>query len=226
MKPCCPPGQGCNAPAGREEPCFLQRCRKSESAEADRAVGLWESFVAARRGRRSPRRRRFLRRAYARARDPRLPGAHDFLEPASASFGSRRVTWCGGALPQACGEFRGGSYQLGRRLRPAEEVGLDLPHPPAAELDVAAAVTLVAPPSSVRKRSRKCSPRSIASSSRGLRWRRSRCRDQANQPSPSRHVVATRRCVWQAGPAARAKIRIGPSNARRQASAQAPTQPS
>ena len=156
----------------------------------------------------------------------RLPGAHDFLEPASASFGSRRVTWCGGALPQACGEFRGGSYQLGRRLRPAEEVGLDLPHPPAAELDVAAAVTLVAPPSPVRKRSRKCSPRSIASSSRGLRWRRSRCRDQANQPSPSRHVVATRRCVWQAGPAARAKIRIGPSNARRQASAQAPTQPS
>src|SRR5436190_1943574 len=47
MKPCCPPGQGCNAPAGREEPCFLQRCRNRDSAEADRAVGLWESFPAA-----------------------------------------------------------------------------------------------------------------------------------------------------------------------------------
>lgn len=73
MKSCCPPGQGCNAPAGHEEPCLLLRVRRSHSPQADRAVALWESFMNARRDHRSRRQRRFLRRAYARARDQALP---------------------------------------------------------------------------------------------------------------------------------------------------------
>ena len=79
MKACCPPGQGCNAPAGSEEPCFLVKCRRSESPQASRAVELWDSFTKARLERLSLGQRRFLRRAYARARDravprrPRLP---------------------------------------------------------------------------------------------------------------------------------------------------------
>jgi hypothetical protein len=73
MKPCCPPGQGCNAPAGREEPCLLQRVERSDSPEASRAVALWERFVWAQRSHRSRRERRFLRRAYERARDNAVP---------------------------------------------------------------------------------------------------------------------------------------------------------
>ena len=73
MKACCPPGQGCNAPPGREERCFLRECRRSDSPQADRAVDLWHSFVEARREHRSRRERRFLRRAYARARDRAVP---------------------------------------------------------------------------------------------------------------------------------------------------------
>ena len=73
MKSCCPPGQGCNAPAGHEEPCLLQKVRRSDSPQADRALVLWESFMQARRQHRSRRHRRFLRRAYARARDQALP---------------------------------------------------------------------------------------------------------------------------------------------------------
>ena len=68
MKPCCPPGQGCNAPAGREEGCFLQKCRHAASPQADRAVELWVSFITAQREHQARRHRRFLRRAYARAR--------------------------------------------------------------------------------------------------------------------------------------------------------------
>ena len=73
MKPCCPPGQGCNAPAGREEPCFLLKCEQTESPQADRAVRLWRSFMWARRQHRPRTERRFLRRAYARARDNAVP---------------------------------------------------------------------------------------------------------------------------------------------------------
>jgi hypothetical protein len=73
MKACCPPGQGCNAPAGREEPCFLQKCRRSDSPQADRAAALWDSFIEARLEHRSAEQRRFLRRAYARARDRAVP---------------------------------------------------------------------------------------------------------------------------------------------------------
>ena len=73
MKPCCPPGQGCNAPAGQEEPCLLLRCERSDSHEASRAVRLWMRFSSARRSHRPRRERRFLRRAYARARDNAVP---------------------------------------------------------------------------------------------------------------------------------------------------------
>jgi hypothetical protein len=73
MNACCPPGQGCNAPAGREEPCFLQQCRRADSPQADRALELWDSFIRAREEHWSRRQRRFLRRAYARARDRAVP---------------------------------------------------------------------------------------------------------------------------------------------------------
>ena len=73
MKPCCPPGQGCNAPPGREEPCFLLKCETAHTPQADQAVELWRSFTSARRHHRPGRERRFLRRAYARARDRAVP---------------------------------------------------------------------------------------------------------------------------------------------------------
>jgi hypothetical protein len=73
VKPCCPPGQGCNAPAAQYEECFLRRCRGSGSSSADRAVALWQRFVAAQAAHRPGRERRFLRRAYARARDDAVP---------------------------------------------------------------------------------------------------------------------------------------------------------
>jgi hypothetical protein len=73
MKPCCPPGQGCNAPDGREEACLLQKCRRAETPQAHRAVELWDSFSEARREHWPRRQRRFLRRAYARARDRAVP---------------------------------------------------------------------------------------------------------------------------------------------------------
>jgi hypothetical protein len=73
MKACCPPGQGCNAPPGREEPCFLLKCEHTETDQADQAVRLWGSFMSARRHHRPRGERRFLRRAYARARDRAVP---------------------------------------------------------------------------------------------------------------------------------------------------------
>lgn len=73
VRPCCPPGQGCNAPAGQYEECFLRRCRGSDSSNAERAVALWQHFLAAKAAHRPGRERRFLRRAYARARDDAVP---------------------------------------------------------------------------------------------------------------------------------------------------------
>jgi hypothetical protein len=51
----------------------LRRVRRSDSADADRAVALWDRFMRAQRSRGSRKERRFLRRAYARARDNALP---------------------------------------------------------------------------------------------------------------------------------------------------------
>jgi hypothetical protein len=48
---------------------MLWRCRRSERTEAARALKLWERFAEARKRRRPPAERRFLRRAYERARD-------------------------------------------------------------------------------------------------------------------------------------------------------------
>jgi len=73
VKACCPPGEGCNGPPGHEETCALWRCRRSDEPEAVRALTLWERFVAARDEHRSRAQRRFLRRAYIRARDQAVP---------------------------------------------------------------------------------------------------------------------------------------------------------
>lgn len=48
---------------------MLWVCRRSERSEAARALKLWERFSEAHLGRRPPAERRFLRRAYERARD-------------------------------------------------------------------------------------------------------------------------------------------------------------
>jgi hypothetical protein len=73
MKACCPQGQGCNAPAGREEPCLLRQVRLTDSPDANRALALWDRFRRAQRSHGSSKERRFLRRAYARARDNAVP---------------------------------------------------------------------------------------------------------------------------------------------------------
>ena len=68
MRRCCPPGEGCNASAS-DELCALRVLRDDPRPEARRALRLWEQYergAAARSG------QRFLRRAYARARDGAL----------------------------------------------------------------------------------------------------------------------------------------------------------
>jgi len=49
------------------------KCRRSDSAQSDRAVELWDAFIEARRDQRPRRHRRVVRRAYARARDRAVP---------------------------------------------------------------------------------------------------------------------------------------------------------
>jgi hypothetical protein len=69
MRPCCPPGEGCNSRSGME-PCALSELRHDARPEAEQALGLWERYTRAAGSSRSNR--RFLRRAYARARDRAL----------------------------------------------------------------------------------------------------------------------------------------------------------
>ena len=70
MAECCPPGHGCNAPAGGE-PCAVTLCRAAETEEQDAAVALdrWDALEAAPEG---DGERRFRRRAFERARDQAL----------------------------------------------------------------------------------------------------------------------------------------------------------
>ncbi|MDQ4048674.1 MAG: hypothetical protein M3131_04720 [Actinomycetota bacterium] len=51
---------------------MLWRCRQSPRPEAVRALRLWERFTASRREHSPRAERRFLRRAYQRARDQAL----------------------------------------------------------------------------------------------------------------------------------------------------------
>jgi hypothetical protein len=51
----------------------LRRVQQADSPDANRAVALWDRFRHAQRAHGSSRERRFLRRAYARARDDALP---------------------------------------------------------------------------------------------------------------------------------------------------------
>lgn len=85
MRACCPPGEGCNSRDGME-PCVLTELRRDHRPEAERALGLWERYVRAAKSS-SRRDRRFLRRAYARARDRALglwtPWRGSGLGPAS-----------------------------------------------------------------------------------------------------------------------------------------------
>lgn len=68
MPRCCPPGEGCNA-RHADEPCALTELRRSEDPSAQRALALWDRYEHSHA---RPRGRRFLRRAYERARDGAL----------------------------------------------------------------------------------------------------------------------------------------------------------
>ncbi len=73
MRPCCPPGHGCNADGGNET-CALELCRAAADEQKDAALALrrWSSMVAARERGRGEREFRFRRRAFERARDRAL----------------------------------------------------------------------------------------------------------------------------------------------------------
>ena len=73
MRPCCPPGRGCNA-EGDAETCALELCRAAASDQKDAAVAMkrWSSLVAARERGRGEGEFRFRRRAFERARDRAL----------------------------------------------------------------------------------------------------------------------------------------------------------
>jgi hypothetical protein len=70
MRACCPPGEGCNAP-GAKQRCALTALRRTADPEAKQALRLWHYYQDA-AGPGASRQRRFLRRAYARARDRAL----------------------------------------------------------------------------------------------------------------------------------------------------------
>jgi hypothetical protein len=69
MRRCCRPGEGCNA-RHADEPCALTELRRTDTPAAHRALELWDRYEHCDG---PPRGRRFLRRAYERARDGALP---------------------------------------------------------------------------------------------------------------------------------------------------------
>lgn len=74
MKPCCPPGHGCNDPEGRE-PCALELCQAAALEEGDAALAVerWSDLERARhRSQGGDGEERFRRRAFQRARDQAL----------------------------------------------------------------------------------------------------------------------------------------------------------
>jgi hypothetical protein len=73
MKACCPRNHGCNA-RRRDEACALDVLRTLDDPDATRALALWGALAHGEQlG--SGRRRRFLARAYCRARDRALARA-------------------------------------------------------------------------------------------------------------------------------------------------------
>jgi hypothetical protein len=68
MQRCCRPGEGCNA-RGAAKTCALTELRRCDNPQARRALDLWRRYEQSEGG----RGRRFLRRAYERARDDTLP---------------------------------------------------------------------------------------------------------------------------------------------------------
>jgi hypothetical protein len=73
MRPCCPPGHGCNADGGAET-CALELCRAAAGVQKDAALAVrrWNSLELARERGRGERECRFRRRAFERARDRAL----------------------------------------------------------------------------------------------------------------------------------------------------------
>jgi hypothetical protein len=73
MKWCCPRGKGCNSPNGGE-PCALEVCRLITNWQSDASLALarWREFERASERGCTESERRFLRRAYQRARDRAL----------------------------------------------------------------------------------------------------------------------------------------------------------
>jgi hypothetical protein len=89
VRPCCPPGHGCNA-AGGAETCALELCRAAAEEHKDAALALkrWTSLVQARERGRGERECRFRRRAFERARDRALIALA--MQPAKPGWRGRR----------------------------------------------------------------------------------------------------------------------------------------
>jgi hypothetical protein len=75
MRPCCPPGHGCNDPEGGE-PCALELCQAAAPEEGDAALAVerWSELERALDHHRNDGEQRFRRRAFQRARDRALIG--------------------------------------------------------------------------------------------------------------------------------------------------------
>jgi hypothetical protein len=84
MRPCCPPGHGCNADGGAET-CALELCRAAADVHKDAALAVkrWASLEQARQRGRGEGECRFRRRAFERARDRALIALA--LQPGSPS---------------------------------------------------------------------------------------------------------------------------------------------
>jgi hypothetical protein len=108
MRPCCPPGHGCNAEGGAET-CALELCLAAAARQKDAALAVkrWNSLeLAVERGR-GDRECRFRRRAFERARDRALIALA--LQP--------RVTAPQAPAPAPADSARAG-WRTRRRLRP------------------------------------------------------------------------------------------------------------
>jgi hypothetical protein len=92
MRPCCPPGHGCNA-AGGAETCALELCRAAAAVQKDAALALkrWSALELARARGRGEQERRFRRRAFERARDRALIALS--MQPSAGGEPAAPATW-------------------------------------------------------------------------------------------------------------------------------------
>jgi hypothetical protein len=92
MRPCCPPGHGCNASGGAET-CALELCLAAAAVQTDAAIAVtrWSSLELAQERGRGERECRFRRRAFERARDRALIALA--MQPAAPEPAAARPAW-------------------------------------------------------------------------------------------------------------------------------------